>query len=110
MRSKFLKLSVITVLLLSFAAIGCPDRDCQKLKNKLEELQNKIIMIANERRMVDEEGKDMAAALRLHQEELNARRNFAETAEQYIAKGCQERTGDVPSLPPMNPVTETQFE
>jgi len=110
MRSKFLKLSVIAVLLLSFAAIGCSEETCKNLKDQLESLQNQIIIIANKRRGVDQKGEDMSAALKLFQQEVNARRNFDDTADRYRAKGCEGKTGDVPALPPMNPVTETQFE
>ena len=48
--------------------------------------------------------------MELFQQEQNLRNTFAQTAADYIAKGCEEKTGEVPTLPPMMPVTETAFE
>ena len=110
MRSKFLKLSVIFVLMLSFVAIGCDAETCNSLKAQLNNLVGDIERIAEERRKVDEEGKDMGRAMELFQQEQNLRSRFAQTAADYIAKGCEEKTGEVPTLPPMMPVTETAFE
>ena len=107
---RLLKLSVFAVLMLSFITVGCSEETCKGLLSQLQGLQNDIVTITNKRKAVDAEGKDMSAAIELFQQEVNARRNFAETAERYIAKGCEGKTGDVPSIPPMNPVTETQFE
>jgi len=109
MRSKFLKLSVIAVLLLSFAAIGCSEETCKNLLSQLESLQNQIIDVANKRREMDAKGTPGTAneAAQLQELEAGLRGRFAETAARYIAKGCK---GDVPSLPLPNPVTETQFE
>ncbi len=110
MRSRLLKLSVIGVLMLSFAVVGCGEETCKAFKARLDSLAIDIAKIADERRKVDAGGKDMGKALELHQQEINARNQFAETAEQYIAKGCEEKTGEVPTLPPMMPVTETAFD
>ncbi|MEM7009236.1 MAG: hypothetical protein AAF462_08905 [Thermodesulfobacteriota bacterium] len=109
MRSKYLKLSVLAVLMLSFVAVGCSEETCKGLLAQLQSLQNQIISIANERMKVDAKGDDMGRAVELYQQEMNARRNFSETAERYIARGCQEKTGDVPSIPPMNPATEIEL-
>ncbi len=113
MRSKLLKLSVVAVLMLSFVAVGCSEESCKDLLSQLNGLQNDIIDIANKRRAMDAAGKPGTAneAARLKEKEEGLRARFGDTAARYIAKGCQERTGDpVPSLPPINPVTETAFE
>jgi len=110
MRSRILKLSVLAVLMLSFVAVGCDADTCKSLKAQLNNLVGDIERIAEERRKVDAEGKDMGRAMELFQEEQNLRNRFASTAADYIAKGCEERTGGVPPLPPMMPVTETAFE
>lgn len=110
MRNRFMKLSVVLVLILSFVAVGCDADTCKSLRAQLKNLVGDIERIAEERRQADAEGKDMQKAMKLFQEEQNLRSRFAATAEEYIAKGCEERTGDVPTLPPMMPVTETAFE
>lgn len=110
MSNRFLKLSVIFVLMLSFIAAGCDGETCKGLKAQLDSLEIRIKEVADERRKVDAEGTDMGKAMELFQEERNLRSSFADTAATYIAKGCEERTGDVPTLPPMMPVTETAFE
>lgn len=108
---RLLTLSVLLLLMAgSFSIVGCSEETCKGLLSQLQSLQNQIVDIANKRIAVDQEGTDMGAAQELFQQEQNARRNFSETAERYIAKGCQDKTGDVPALPPMNPVTETAFE
>ena len=109
MRNRFIKLSVVAVLMLSFLAVGCPT-ECDKLKGQLDSLRLQIFDIIEERQKVDAEGKDMGRALELHQQESNLRRQYETTSDKYRAAGCEGETGEVPSLPPMMPVTETAFE
>ena len=77
MRNRLLKLSVIAVLMLSFVAVGCDGETCKSLKAQLKNLIGDIERIAEERRKVDAEGKDMGKAMELFQEEQNLRTGLA---------------------------------
>lgn len=108
---RLLTLSTLILLLVSsFSFVGCDGESCKGLLAQLESLQNQIIVIAQKRREADAKGEDMSSAVELYQQEVNARRNFAETKDRYEAMGCVGKTGDAPSLPPFEQVGETQFE
>jgi len=108
---KVLTLSAFLLLLVaSFSVVGCNEESCKDLYNQLESLQNQIIELANKRRDADSKGDDMSSALELYQQEVNARNNFEQIKNKYEARGCVERTGDAPSLPPFEQISETQFE
>jgi len=108
---RLLTISVLLMLLIgSFSVVGCDGESCKGLLNQLQGLQNQIIVLAQKRREADAKGDDMSSALEFYQQEVNARRNFAETKAKYEANGCVDRTGDAPSLPPFEQINETQFE
>ena len=110
---KLLRLSVCVALVFSFLAVGCSEESCKDLLRQLNSLQNDIIDVANKRREMDAKGTPGTAneAAQLKELEDGLRARFADTAARYIAKGCQERTGEpVPPLPPQQPVTETVFD
>lgn len=102
--------ALVLLLVSSFSVVGCDGESCKKLLEQLENLELQIKDLDRQRRDADAKGEDMNEATELFRQEKNARRTFSETADKYIAKGCVEKTGDVPTLPPMNPLTETVFE
>lgn len=102
--------ALLFLLIGSFSVSGCDGENCKGLLAQLESLQNQIIVIAEKRRQADAKGEDVGGAVELYQQEVNARRNFAETKDRYEAMGCTGKTGDAPSLPPFEQIGETQFE
>ena len=106
-------LTLVALLLLlagSFSVVGCDGESCKQLEAQLKNIKGDIERLAQLRREADAKGEDMGSAVELHQQELNARNNFAATKAKYEAQGCVGRTGEPPSLPPMEQFGETQFE
>lgn len=108
---RLLTLVVLLFLVVgSFSVVGCDGESCKQLRAQLNNLKGDIERIAQQRREADAKGEDMGTAVELHQQELNARNNFAATKAKYEAQGCVERTGEPPSIPPMEQFGETLFE
>jgi hypothetical protein len=108
---RLLTLCALALLLVSsFSVVGCDGESCKQLKAQLKNLKGDIERLAQQRRDADAKGEDMGSALELHQQEINARNNFAAIKAKYEGQGCVERTGEAPSLPPMEQFGETQFE
>ena len=109
MRSRMLKLTVISVLMLSFFAVGCKT-ECERLKDQLDDVRLDIFDTQLERKAVDAQGTNMGKALELAQKEENLRKRYKALSKEYIAKGCEGKTGEVPPLPPEMTINETLFE